>query len=240
MAGAVRRHKALVTAITLLVVVLGVLADAAGIGQSAGLTGTHWIALGGASIAPTPTPPPAPSSLDPSHYVAVYGFDYPQSPQPIPSDEWQRLVYMLPFDLKATAAYDHRYSARIEPQLVMWWTHAEGIGGQIAYSNCANFSPRPGTSYFTDIENCPHSNFWQLGYGNQFALIYVLRNAFQDLYGNPDDARLVQRVGQWVLNYDRSEGTVPACGGYSCTFPALTIDSDSARRQRDDRCRNGG
>ncbi len=220
----VKRHKGFVTAVTLVVVVLGILVEASGMGERVGLAGPRWQAQAGATIAPTPTPLPAPNILSAAYYVNAYGFDYPSNIQPIPSDERQRLVSMLPFDLQATAAYDARYGARITPQLVMWWTHAEGIGGHINYSNCANMYPRAGTSYFSDIENCTQANFWQLGYGNQFALIYILKNAFTDMHGDPNDPRLVQRVGQWVLNYDRSQGTVPACGGYSCTFPALTID----------------
>src|SRR5262249_8837185 len=116
-----------------------------------------------------------------------------------------------------------RYQASIEPQMLLWWTHSEGIKGRINYSNCANNPPRSG-SYFTDIENCPHASFWQLGYGNQFSVIYVLTNAFRDMHGDPDDRNLVQHVGQRVLNFDRAQGTVPKCGGYSCTFPAMTID----------------
>jgi hypothetical protein len=222
-AGVVRRHKALVTAITLVVVVVGILVDATGIARGVGLPNL-WLTRSGATVAPTPTPLPAPDIVDASYYVAIYGFDYPRYVLPIPSDEWQRLAFMLPYDLKATAAYDARYGQHITPELVMWWTHAEGIGGNISYSNCANFAPRPGLSYFSDIENCPHSSFWQLGYGNQFSQIYILKNAFTDMHGSPNDPHLVQKVGQWVLDYDRSQGTLPVCGGYSCTFPALTID----------------
>lgn len=180
--------------------------------------------FGGAGPAPTPTPRPAPDFLDAGHYVSVYGFDYPRNIQPLPADERERLVIMLPFALKAAAAYDARYYARIEPEMLLWWTHSEGIGARINYSNCANYAPRAGTNYFSNIENCPHASFWQLGYGNQFSVIYVLKDAFRDLHGDPNNARLVQQVGQWVLDYDRSQGTVPACGGYSCTFPARTID----------------
>ncbi len=145
-------------------------------------------------------------------------------PRPLPSDERARIVYMMPFAYRAAAAYDQRYHNSIEPEMLVWWTHAEGIGARINYSNCANDGTRPGTTYFTDIENCPESNFWQLGYGNQFSVIYVLKNAFTDLYGDPNNVSLVQKVGQKVLDYDQSQGTVPVCGGYSCVFPKLTID----------------
>jgi hypothetical protein len=131
------------------------------------------------------------------------------------------MIFMLPYAYRATAAYDLRYHNSIEPEMLVWWTHAEGIGARINYSNCAN---EAANSYFVDIGNCDQSNFWQLGYGNQFSVIYVLKNAFTDMYGNPNNAALVQKVGQWVLNFDRQQGTVPACGGYSCTFPRMTID----------------
>jgi hypothetical protein len=74
------------------------------------------------------------------------------------------------------------------------------------------------------VANCDSPTFWQLGYGNQFARISVLKTAFIDIRGDPNDPRLVQRVGQAVLNWDRRQGTVPRCGGYSCTFPLMTID----------------
>ncbi len=44
------------------------------------------------------------------------------------------------------------------------------------------------------------------------------------MHGDPNDAGLVQQVGQAILNYDSSQHTTPACGGYSCTFPTMTID----------------
>jgi hypothetical protein len=219
-------HRMLLSAAVLLIVTVGILGSASGIGYEFGLlpAGGHWLVFGGAGPAPTPTPPPAPDFLDAGHYVNVYGFDYPSNIQPLPADESQRLVAMVPYALMATAAYDARYQARIEPELLLWWTHSEGIGARINYSNCANHSPRAGTNYFSNIENCSQANFWQLGYGNQFSVIYVLKNAFADLHGDPNNPQLVQKVGQGVLNYDLSQGTVPACGGYSCTFPALTID----------------
>jgi hypothetical protein len=224
-ASSLRRHRALLTAITLVAVIIGILADTAGIGTAVGLPPLgKWLAVSGQGPAPTPPPPPAPSYLDTGHYVNVYGFDYPSNIRSLPTDERQRLSSMLPYAISATAAYDARYGARIEPELVVWWTHSEGIEGHINYSNCANNGTRPGTNYFSDIENCPQSSFWQLGYGNQFSVIYILRNAFADTHGNPEDPKLVQRVGQWVLNFDRSQGTVPTCGGYACTFPAMTID----------------
>jgi hypothetical protein len=55
-------------------------------------------------------------------------------------------------------------------------------------------------------------------------VIAILKEGFGAMRGDPNDANLVQHVGQQVLDWDRSQGTVPACGGYSCTFPTLTID----------------
>jgi hypothetical protein len=222
----VRTHRKALTVFALAVIVIGVLVNTTGLLSTSGLAPGQWIALANfGGPAPTPTPPPAPDFTNPSHYVAKYGFDYPSNPLGIGSAEFNRLVTMLPFAYKATAAYDRRYHENIEPEMLAWWTHSEGIRGRINYSNCANYPPRAGYTYFSNIQNCPHASFWQLGYGNQFSVIYVLKNAFTDLYGNPNDTQLVQKVGQWVLNYDRSQGTVPTCGGYSCTFPARTIDS---------------
>lgn len=223
----VRSHRKALTVFALALMLMGVVANTTGLLSDAGLLSRNsWNALASfGGPPPTPTPIPAPDSTSASHYVQKYGFDYPSNPQSIGSAEWNRLAFMLPYAYRATAAYDQRYHASIEPEMLVWWTHSEGIRGQISYSNCANNPPLAGYNYFNNIQNCPHASFWQLGFGNQFSVIYVLRNAFSDLYGNPNDPQLVQKVGQWVLNYDRSQGTVPACGGYSCTFPARTIDS---------------
>ena len=221
----VSMHRKGLTIFALTLILVGVVANTTVLLANGGLANGQWNALAGfGGPAPTPTPIPAPDTTDASHYVKKYGFDYPASPRSIGSAEWNRLVFMLPFAYKATAAYDHRYHQSIEPEMLLWWTHAEGITGHISYSNCANNPPRAGYTYFSNIQNCPHASFWQLGFGNQFSVIYVLKNAFTDLHGNPNDPQLVQKVGQWVLDYDRSQGTVPACGGYSCTFPAKTVD----------------
>lgn len=224
----VSRHKMLLFTLAALTVVVATVASATGTFAALGTwAGASWVAAGDSRLAPTPTPtppPPAPDTLDAGHYVGKYGFDWPGAPKPIPSDELDRMAFMLPFAYRATAAYDNRYGQSIEPEMLVWWTHSEGIGARINYSNCANHPPRPGTNYFSNVENCPQANFWQLGYGNQFSVIYVLKNAFRDLHGDPNDPQLVQQVGQWVLDFDAKQGTTPACGGYSCTFPALTID----------------
>ena len=77
--------------------------------------------------------------------------------------------------------------------------------------------------------NCDRPDFWQLGYGNQFGNIWVLKEAFTQMHGDPNDPALVQRVGQAVLESDRSRDTVPTCGGYSCTFPDDDDRSDHGR-----------
>ncbi len=223
-----RAHRLLLVVLTIVTVLSVMVTTAVSTGQVAAfLAGSSWQSLSGSGTAPTPTPRPAPDILDTGHYVAKYGFDWPKDTRPLPEDERQRMIFMLPAAYRAASAYDERYHQSIEPELIVWWTHAEGIGARINYSNCANRPTRPGTNYFTNIENCPVANFWQLGYGNQFSVIYVLKNAFSDLYGNPNDTALVQKVGQWVLDFDQQQGTVPKCGGYTCTFPAKTIDQIS-------------
>jgi hypothetical protein len=164
----------------------------------------------------------APNSA--AHYVMKYGFYWPTAHWVLPADERQRLVAMLPFAVAAAQRLNARYGTTIEPQMLLFWTHSEGIGARVNYSNCANEGTPRGTSYFTYITNCDTPSFWQLGYGNQFGVIYILKTAFTDMYGNPNDPHLVARVGQAVLNADRQQRTTPRCGGYSCTFPAMTID----------------
>ena len=171
-----------------------------------------------------PSLPAGVNTTDINHYMTKYGFDAPGNVSALASDEQQRLKKMLPYAIAATARYDARYGAKVEPEMLLWWTHAEGIGARINYSNCANESPPNGQDFFSSIMNCDRPDFWQLGYGNQFGNIWVLKDAFTDMYGNPNDPKLVQKVGQGVLDYDMSQHTAPACGGYSCTFPAMTID----------------
>ncbi|GEM_PF-1811209 len=217
----IQRRRVALIALLIIVLATGLLVNATGLARVEGQLSSAWRAFSGAT--PLPTPLVAPDTTDPGHYVAKYGFDWPGPPSPISSGEWNRLVFMVPYAIEGANAADAQYHASIEPEMVVWWTHAEGIGGHINYSNCANEGTRPGTNYFTDIENCDHSSFWQLGYGNQFSVIYVLKDAFTDLYGDPNNTKLVQQVGQKVLDFDASQGTVPPCGGYSCTFPAMTI-----------------
>src|ERR1051326_5293224 len=152
-----------------------------------------------------PTLPPGVDATDIGYYITKYGFDRPGNVLPLASDEHQRLATMLPYALDATARYDARYQAQVEPQLLLWWTHAEGIGARVNYSNCANESPPAGQSYFSSITNCDRPDFWQLGYGNQFGNIWVLKDAFTDMHGDPNDPKLVQKVGQAVLDYDLSQ-----------------------------------
>jgi hypothetical protein len=226
--GAIARRPALASLVVLAMLVLGILADVTGAAQEAGLfSASAWRALAG-SVPSTNAlvngPITAPPVYDAKHFMQKYGFFQPGPATGIGADETARLVQMLPSAIRAAEAYDKRYNKSIEPQMLLYWTHAEGIRARINYSNCANEDPRPGTSWNTDIENCNHASFWQLGYGNQFGVIYVLRNAFTDLYGDPNDTQLVAKVGQWVLDFDQQIGTTPACGGYACAFPAKSID----------------
>jgi hypothetical protein len=189
-------------------------------------TGAPAALIGGYWLPPIPSDAPAaPSSTDPAQYVREYGFDQPGATAAgLSPAETQRLAVMLPFASAAAARWDARYGDALEPQMLLFWTHAEGIGARVSYSNCANEAPPGGQSYFQYLANCDTPDFWQLGYGNQFSRITILKTAFIDMRGNPDDPQLVQRVGQAVLDWDQRQGATPACGGYSCTFPALTID----------------
>ncbi len=193
------------------------------------LIGSQFTARPGGSVsiaqAPPggPTLPPGLNTTDITYYINKYGFDAPKSVKALPADEFERLKLMLPYALSATARYDARYQGRVEPEMLLWWTHAEEIGAHINYSNCANEAP-PSGSYFVSIMNCDRPDFWQLGYGNQFGNIWVLKDAFTDMHGDPNNATLVQDVGQAVLAFDASQNVSPACGGYTCTFPTMTID----------------
>jgi hypothetical protein len=212
----------------LLVLVLG-LAWSGVLNPGANALGVFWAfsttSFGTATPQPTvvPTLPPGLNTTDIQHYIDKYGFDAPRHVGRLARDEQQRLSKMMPYALAATTRYDARHQAQVEPELLLWWTHAEGIGARINYSNCANERP-PSGSYFVSILNCDRPDFWQLGYGNQFGNIWILKEAFSAMHGDPNDSKLVQQVGQAVLDYDQLQHTIPACGGYSCTFPALTID----------------
>jgi hypothetical protein len=204
-------------------------------GELASRAGLAWVSGSQAHALPTPIGgfwdapsesdvPAAPSFTDAGHYVAKYGFDWPTQHNGLWPGEQQRLADMLPFALAATARWNARHGDTLEPQMLLFWTHAEGISGRVSYSNCANEAPPAGTTFFTHVANCDVPSFWQLGYGNQFGVIDILKEGFTAMRGDPNDAKLVQHVGQQVLDWDRAQHTVPACGGYSCTFPSLTID----------------
>jgi hypothetical protein len=204
-------------------------------GEIASRVGSAWVSGSQAHALPTPiggfwdapiaaNVPPPPSYTDAGHYVAKYGFDWPSQRNGLWNGEQQRLADMLPFAIAATARWNARHGDALEPQMLLFWTHAEGISGRVSYSNCANEAPPAGTTFFTHIANCDVPSFWQLGYGNQFGVIAILKEGFSAMRGDPNDAKVVQHVGQQVLDWDRSQGAVPACGGYSCTFPTLTID----------------
>ena len=156
---------------------------------------------------------------DMNHYIQKYGFYTSQKTYTIPADELQRLQEMMPYALAATQKFNARYKQEVEPELLLWWTYSEGIGARINYSNCANEK----ADYFHHITNCDRPDFWQLGYGNQFANIDILPFAFLDMHGDPGSALSVQQVGQAVLDFDKSQNASPPCGGYSCTFPTTTI-----------------
>jgi hypothetical protein len=225
---AITRRPTLASAVVLSALLIGFLLDVTGAAQQAGLFSANaWQAIAGAlpsTNAIVSGQMSAPPNYDIQHYMDKYGFFRPGPATAIAADEAARLTQMLPAATRAAAAYDQRYNKSIEPQMLLYWTHSEGIRARINYSDCANENTPGGTSYFTYIANCDHASFWQLGYGNQFGVIYVLRNAFTDLYGDPNDTQLVAKVGQGVLDFDKQAGTTPACGGYSCTFPAKTID----------------
>lgn len=227
--GAVARRPMLVSALVLLAMLLAALVSVTGAAQQAGvLSASAWHALsnsGSAQRAVNSGQVVAPPVYDAQHYMDKYGFFQPGTPAAFSSDLTARLATMLPYAIKATTAYNKHYGQSIEPQLLLYWTFSEGIGARINYSDCANEPSPRGKTYFSDIENCDYASFWQLGYGNQFGVIYVLRNAFTDLYGDPNDAQLVAKVGQSVLDYDSAQGTTPPCGGYACAFPAMTIDA---------------
>jgi hypothetical protein len=221
------------SAALLLALVLAGMANRSDIG--ARFTNGLWVSSSGIHVEPTPIGgwwdaplsldvPPPPEPNDAGHYVAKYGFDWPSLTGTLSSSEHQRLANMLPFAVAATARWDARFGDTMEPQMLLYWTHSEGISGRVNYSNCANEGTPAGTSFFTWIGNCDTPSFWQLGYGNQFSVIAILKTAFIDMHGDPNDPYAVQKVGQAVLNWDRQNGTLPACGGYSCTFPAMTID----------------
>ena len=109
----------------------------------------------------------------------------------------------------------------VDPVLPVWWTYIE-TGAPNAkfdsyhYSYCGVASQE--TKYRLDI-NCadPDWGGWQIGYGQQFTDIRepgLLATAFKVARGNPNDAEVVRKVGQNVLNKS----------GIKKTFPAMTIN----------------
>ncbi len=179
----------------------------------------HWT-----QPASTSDVPPAVESTALSVYAGQYGFFAPKAPVTIASDEMARLAVLVPYARVAAARVNSRYVAALQPEMVLWWTHADGIHAHVNYSNCANEQDQ----YFSHLHNCDKPWFWQLGaVADQFSYVVYLRSAVEDMYGPgaADNATLVQRLGQQVLDFDRHVGTTPTCGGYPCTFPTTTISA---------------
>ncbi len=154
--------------------------------------------------------------IDMNHYIQKFGFYTPTATYTIPPAEFKRLQVVATNATSAADKFNSSFNTTVEPELIVWWTYAEGIGGQASFSNCND-------KYYATA-NCYGPASWQLGYGIQFSAIGLLKKAFTDMHGNPNNAVLVQQIGQSVLNYDLSQHTQPVCGGYSCTFPTMTVD----------------
>jgi len=163
------------------------------------------------------------------YYIDKYHFANSTTVQPIDDSKKKQLEFLAPYFGKAVTAFNKRYKATMDPQLVMWWTASEGTQEQ-THSNCANVD--------MVLHNCKaNPTFWQLGpagiqfkflgyYGSDANPMPLLKAAFTDMKGDPNDANLVQKTGQAVLDYDKihKNPVDPVCGGMSCAFPSLTID----------------
>jgi hypothetical protein len=155
-------------------------------------------------------------------YQSQYGLFPAKNAVKPTADELARLAALLSFARAAAARVNARYQAALQPEMVLWWTHADGIRARVNYSNCANEQDQ----YFSHLHNCDKPWFWQLGAAaDQFSYVVYLQTAVDDMYGPgaSGNAALVQRLGQQVLDFDQHLGTTPMCGGYSCTFPTTTI-----------------
>lgn len=170
------------------------------------------------SLSSTPTSlrssaynPGSTNILDMGHYVAKFGFYNPTSTYKISNNTFSALKNMMPYAFTGADKFNQRYRTTVEPELIVWWSYAEGIGGRVTFSNCHD-------SVYS-ITNCSTPSNWQLGYGIQFSAVKgILVNAFTDTHGNPNDTNLVRSVGQNVLNIDKNNGS--NCG---CSFPSLTV-----------------
>lgn len=157
--------------------------------------------------------PAADESTGISAFQSQYGFFAPHAAS-IASDEQMRLAVLIPYARVAATRINSRYGAHLQPEMVLWWTHADGIRANVNYSNCANEADQ----YLSHIHNCDKPWFWQLGAAaDQFSYVGYLPLAVDDMYGAgaSENAALVQRLGQQVLDFDQHLGTTPACGGYS-------------------------
>lgn len=139
-------------------------------------------------------------------FQSKYGFNAPTG-----QSDRDFAKYGSQFATERDLAVKYAPEFGIEPQLVVWWTWAETKApfDSVHYQNCLNDSDYP-----LD-QACPAtgSGDWQVGYGQQYGQAPNLVDVFTKTHGNPNDAGLVQQVGQNVLSQ----------AGLSMTFPSKTI-----------------
>ena len=134
------------------------------------------------------------------------------------------MAEIKPYAIQAAQAYNSIAGHdKVEPQMLVWWAVYD-TGGRINYNNCNDLGTPKGYNYYNWNTNCNNTWLWQLGYGAQFSHVKIMKEGFQKLYGDPNNAKVVQEVGQAILDFDETIPTAPPCGNYGCTFPSMSID----------------
>lgn len=155
-----------------------------------------------------------------SQFQEKYGFLDPSGPSGLDFEQ-----YADNFAVERDLAVKYAPEFNLEPEMVVWWTWFETHEpfDSWHYQNCLN-----DTEYPIDQEcGAIGSGDWQVGYGQQYSVGMGggLKTAFEKTHGDPNNATLVQQVGQKVLT----------SSGLTYTMPAMTIDqlmaSESSNRR---------
>jgi murein DD-endopeptidase MepM/ murein hydrolase activator NlpD len=143
---------------------------------------------------------------DMAEFQQKYGFPAPNGVGTVDISQ-----YSANFAILRDLAAKYASTIPIEPEMIVWWSLAETAPpyDSYSYSNCMDQTRE------VDL-NCPDpsSGRWQIGYGQQFAVFSLLKEAYTITHGTDTSAAAVQKIGQAVLQK----------AGISKTFPNYSLD----------------
>ena len=153
---------------------------------------------------------PAPTGKTMQDYINERGFYQPNGTLLTERIESNRAA----FDMVRDYAYKYAPMAGADPVLVVWWTMVETRApyDPYTYSNCQDDGIKHEPDYLclpSDGSQISPDN-WQIAYGQQFPTAYnLLDDAFEAVYGDPNNQNKVQQVLQDVISKAGLSHTAP-------------------------------